>query len=203
MRLTPHSARFYLLMAALLLALPGIGRLYKGHTGELLVAAPRISTGPFQDTVVYIVRHDFFRAYGYVVNKPVSPPDASLSSAAKLDMPVFFGGPVASDSSVSVAGEDRDGNFMIFLNADDGSGDPPANDVSARPYDADSLLNRRALIGYAGWGPFQLNLEIMHGMWGVIPYDPALVFGTPPEKMWGEARKRFLNRAGIKDEKVL
>jgi putative transcriptional regulator len=40
------------------------------------------------------------------------------------------------------------------------------------------------LLGYAGWGPGQLDNELAESAWLTAPADPTLVFETPPEEMW-------------------
>ena len=45
----------------------------------------------------------------------------------------------------------------------------------------------RLLLGYAGWGPGQLDAELTASAWLTAPPDPALVFETPPAEMWERA----------------
>ena len=45
----------------------------------------------------------------------------------------------------------------------------------------------RLLLGYAGWGPGQLDSELAASAWLTAPVDPALVFEAPPEEMWERA----------------
>jgi putative transcriptional regulator len=40
------------------------------------------------------------------------------------------------------------------------------------------------LLGYAGWGPGQLDAELTASSWLTAPADPDLVFGVDPEVMW-------------------
>jgi putative AlgH/UPF0301 family transcriptional regulator len=49
---------------------------------------------------------------------------------------------------------------------------------------------KRIFIGHAGWLPLQLDFEILRGGWVVVDYDPALMFDTPPEKIWDKAAER-------------
>ncbi len=84
MKLTPHSARIYILLAAFFLALPSLNHLYKGQEGRFLVAHPDQPAGVFQQSVIYIVHHDLFGgARGYIINRPLSGQDA------------FYGGPLS------------------------------------------------------------------------------------------------------------
>lgn len=84
MKITPPDSRGFFLLAAFFIALPTLNSFYKGQTGRFLISSPMISTGPFQQSVVYVVDHGFFTgARGYVVNKPLK--DSSGG---------YYGGPV-------------------------------------------------------------------------------------------------------------
>jgi putative transcriptional regulator len=47
--------------------------------------------------------------------------------------------------------------------------------------------NVRLLLGYSGWGPGQLAVEMARGAWLHTEIDENLVFGTPPDEMWAAA----------------
>ena len=49
----------------------------------------------------------------------------------------------------------------------------------------------RVVVGYAGWGPGQLEKELAASSWLTIDVDPALIFGVPPEQMWETAIRRL------------
>jgi putative transcriptional regulator len=42
------------------------------------------------------------------------------------------------------------------------------------------------LLGYAGWGPGQLETELAEGAWLLAPVERSLVFDTEPEDMWAQ-----------------
>jgi putative transcriptional regulator len=45
----------------------------------------------------------------------------------------------------------------------------------------------RILLGYAGWGPAQLEREMMAGAWLTCEVTSSLVFETPLEELWDKA----------------
>jgi len=49
----------------------------------------------------------------------------------------------------------------------------------------------RVLIGYAGWGPGQLDKELAASAWLTTSVDPGLIFGVPPDEMWETAIRRL------------
>jgi putative transcriptional regulator len=42
----------------------------------------------------------------------------------------------------------------------------------------------RVLLGYAGWGPGQLEGELAEGAWITAPVCEKTVFDIPPSEMW-------------------
>ena len=51
----------------------------------------------------------------------------------------------------------------------------------------------RLLLGYAGWGPGQLEDELAEGAWLSAPVSSEIVFEVEPETMWA----RVLRDLGI------
>ena len=49
------------------------------------------------------------------------------------------------------------------------------------------------VLGYAGWGPGQLEQELAQGAWFTIPADPELIFAPDVAKAW----QRALARKGV------
>jgi len=49
--------------------------------------------------------------------------------------------------------------------------------------------NVRLLLGYSGWGPGQLAVEMARGAWLHTDADPRLVFETPADEIWDTAMR--------------
>ena len=45
-------------------------------------------------------------------------------------------------------------------------------------------------VGYAGWGPGQLERETLHGSWHVFRADTAVVFDPDPDTLWQRQVRR-------------
>ena len=43
------------------------------------------------------------------------------------------------------------------------------------------------VLGYAGWGPSQLDAEISQGAWIPVDLDERIVFDTPYDERWASA----------------
>jgi len=63
-----------------------------------------------------------------------------------------------------------------------------ASEACAQQYPVKPI---RMVVGYAGWGPGQLDQEIAASGWLTMDVDPTLIFNTPPDQMWEAALKRL------------
>lgn len=159
----------------------------------LLVAMPQLQDPNFSRSVVLLCEHGPDGAMGFVVNRPT---DVLAASAVSLEPPVrsesplmlWAGGPVETHRGfVLVGGEGLDGTEEIgeglHLTA---SADVLRQLLEADPDDI-ARYRCRVLLGYAGWGPGQLDAELAASAWLSAPPDPDLVFASAPETMWDAA----------------
>jgi putative transcriptional regulator len=49
----------------------------------------------------------------------------------------------------------------------------------------------RVIVGYAAWGPGQLENELAQSSWLTIAVDPSLIFDVPADQMWEAAIRRL------------
>jgi putative transcriptional regulator len=162
-------------------------------TGQLLVAMPQMRDKRFARTVIYMCAHNADGAMGLVVNRLVGSlkfPEllSQLGIEAKpgLDeIRVHFGGPVESGRGFVLHSTDyvRDGTMVV-------------NSEIALTATLDILKAiaggegpRRSLLalGYAGWGPGQLDLEMQANGWLTVQADAALVFDQSLDDKWTRA----------------
>ena len=155
----------------------------------LLIASPRIQDPFFSRTVVLLWHHDDDGAIGVVINRPMEhllPDVLSLPDEVDPDRyddtHVAWGGPVETDSGTLVTQQivpDDEGWNLAGLGI-------------SRSMDVLNGLLRRGedvllCLGYAGWGPGQLDEEVRQGGWLWTDVDPALVFGTPADARYDRA----------------
>ncbi|MCP4251697.1 MAG: YqgE/AlgH family protein [bacterium] len=150
--------------------------------GAFLVAMPHLLDPNFFRSVVLILEHNDEGAVGVIINQPstIGLEDKLPDWAPLLAEPgvVFVGGPVQPDNAVGLA----DGV--------DGSSVPGVGivDLSAPPGELDSPV--RIYAGYAGWGPGQLEAELVEGGWIVTAARAEDVFATEPDALWTAVLKR-------------
>jgi putative transcriptional regulator len=161
--------------------------------GQLLIAMPGMRDPRFTRTVIYMCAHSTEGAMGLVINRLIGTltfPDlleqlGIPSQGLDKDIRVHFGGPVESGRGFVLHTADYvqdatlvvDGNIALtatvdILRAIAGGGGPSR-----------CLL----ALGYAGWGPGQLDNEILANGWLHVPADDGLVFGPDLETKWERA----------------
>lgn len=168
-------------------------------TGQLLIAMPQMNDPRFARTVIYICAHTADGAMGLVVNREIEAltfPDLlkQLNIDAEViddKIQVLFGGPVETGRGFVLHSSDYVQNATMLVDKrvgltatmevlkDIASGNGPR-------------LNLLAL-GYAGWGPGQLDAEIHANGWLTVPADDGLVFDPDLDNKW----ERALAKIGI------
>ena len=181
-------------MTALLLLVPSWLRVGaesppRPLTTIILTARADLPDPNFDGSMVLVMNSLGAAPAGVILNRPTRIPVASLfpqlDRLAPLDDKVYFGGPV----EISVV------SFMFRAD----SPHEHAIEVVAGVYLSmnrdllQQLLMRdkpmeglRIFIGYAGWGPGQLEAEIDRGDWTLAPADANRIFDRKSERTWPE-----------------
>jgi putative transcriptional regulator len=162
-------------------------------TGQLLVAMPTMQDPRFARSVICLCAHSGEGAMGIVLNKPLD--GLSFDDLLKqLDLdPVppqrrirlMSGGPVENGRGfvLHTADWETEGSLTVqpgialtasvdILKAIAGGGGPREGFLA---------------LGYAGWGPGQLETEIQQNAWLSVPADEGLLFSSDSAKLWHNA----------------
>lgn len=161
--------------------------------GHLLVAMPNMPDPRFAKTVIYMCAHNSEGAMGLVVNKPLetlSFPDLLeqldiVPTGVHQPINVHFGGPVESGRGFVLHTPDYVQEATMVV--DDHMALTATVDILQAI--ASGLGPRKSLLalGYAGWGPGQLDSEIRANGWLHVPADPDLVFAAGMDEKWEKA----------------
>jgi putative transcriptional regulator len=155
--------------------------------GSILLSEPFLRDPNFARAVVLLTEHNDEGTIGFILNKPISYKIHEIvEDFPEFDAPVYMGGPVQRDSlhfihRIEALAEDGDevapgvywgGNFeklkrMIRLGI-------------VRPDDI------RFFVGYAGWGPKQLEDEVQMKSWIISRRSEKYAFNSSGESLWGE-----------------
>jgi putative transcriptional regulator len=178
--------------------------------GRLLVATPVIGDPNFHRSVVFLLDHGETGALGVVINRPTDvdledslPGWNDLAAAPNV---VFIGGPVEQAGAIGLGHiapgtpiegldateADDDATWSPVLTALDTVGPLATVDLTRDPTDVRGLDALRVFVGYAGWGPGQLEAELGEEAWIVAEPRPADLWSADPEGLW----ERVLRRQG-------
>lgn len=159
----------------------------------LLVAAPALTDPNFTETVVLLLDSDEEGALGVVVNRPSPVLVADVLEVwrdvvTEPDV-LFHGGPVSTDGALALAvPRDPDAPPVGFREVVAGLGvvdlDTPVELL------AEGVASFRIFVGYAGWGPGQLEAEIEEGSWFVVPGTAADAFADDPHELRRDVLRR-------------
>jgi putative transcriptional regulator len=157
--------------------------------GQLLIAGPGLVDPNFWRTVVLIGEHSDEGALGVVLNRmsetPVDEGVPELSDLADGMGHVHVGGPVQPSAIVVLAdfAEPPDEDSLVVESV----GFLPAE---VDPDSLGALRRARVYVGYAGWGPGQLDDELDEGSWIVEPALAEDVFTDDPDALWSAVLRR-------------
>jgi putative transcriptional regulator len=157
--------------------------------GQLLIAGPGLLDPNFWRTVVLVGEHSEEGALGVVLNRssetPVLEALPELADLAEDIGAVHVGGPVQPSAVVVLADfVDTEAAESLVV---DSVGFLPSE---VEPDAIGELRRARVYVGYAGWGPGQLDAELEDGSWIVEPALTDDVFTDDPEALWGEVLRR-------------
>lgn len=168
--------------------------------GQLLVATPKMGDPRFRHTVIYMVNHNAHGAMGLVVNRRIGKgPLAKLLKAFGMESDgvdgeilLHYGGPVQMGQGFVLHSTDYNGPGTTIVNNQFAL----STEIKVLKDIARGKGPKRSLfvLGYAGWGPGQLEREMARDDWLTAPADADLVFSdAAPESTWEKA----MQTAGI------
>lgn len=162
--------------------------------GQILIAAPGIGDSRFSRSVIFICAHNDEHAMGLILNKPMGAlrvPDLLEQLSVKCsitvpDRPVRSGGPMEQDRGFVLHSDD----FYLedaTVRVGPGVGLTATKEVLEAMGGPNAPRNAMLALGYAGWGPGQLESELRQNSWLVCPAQETLVFDDALEVKWDTA----------------
>lgn len=165
---------------------------------HFLISMPHLTDTFFEKTVIYICDHDSQGSMGLVINRPLpSARAAMILQALGLDSleeeggikDIYYGGPVQPNVGfvLHTPEYEVDGTLPIaediFLTT--------SSEIMKDIQTGAGPAQYRLTMGYAGWGPEQLEREIANGDWLVIPASGEFIFSEADHGKWTEAARKF------------
>jgi len=171
--------------------------------GKLLIAMPSMQDNRFERSVVFMCAHSAEGAMGLIVNKPM----ADLKSKDLLEQLNISPAPGSKSIDVHFGGPVEHGRGFVLHSPEYTLDESTMNicDAYAMTATIDVLKDLAAgtgpersllALGYAGWGPGQLEAEIQSNGWLICPSEFELVFSPKETDKWDAA----LNSMGVNPE---
>ena len=168
------------------------------ETGKFLIASRNLGDPNFAEAVVLLLHYDEDQgAMGLIINRasdvPLSRVLQELKEAKGRSDTAYMGGPVEPE------------NVLALLRTPDPPEDAQRVFSSVHLITTKELLekalsgkpepaNFHVYLGYAGWGPGQLEHEISLGAWKILQPDAGSVFDADPDSVWPRLIRRTETR---------
>jgi putative transcriptional regulator len=163
------------------------------EAGKFLVASRSLGDPNFAGTVVLLLKFDEEEgALGIIVNRrtdvPLSRVFENIKTAKDSTEAVYMGGPVEPGSVLALlksANKVEDASRVltgVYLISGKALLEKTAAEAPPGSF--------HAYLGYAGWGPGQLEHEVELGGWHILRADAAAVFDPEPDGVWEKLIRR-------------
>jgi Putative transcriptional regulator len=167
--------------------------------GQFLIAMPGMQDGNFARAVVYICAHSDAGAMGFIINraqeisftdvllhlKLMEEADTIMLPQPTRDIPILAGGPVETGRGFVLHSDDFSSESSVPVSEDISL--TATLDVIRAICDGRGPARATMLLGYAGWGPGQLEMEIAANGWLNCPSTDELIFDTALEEKYERA----------------
>lgn len=166
-----------------------------GHLdGKLLIAMPSMGDSRFERTLIYLCAHSPKGAMGLIVNKPARDLkfDDLLEqlniegSETSTPIRVYFGGPVEHGRGFVLHSPDYE-TKETTLKVDSNFGMTATLDIIEDISNGEGPKSCLLALGYAGWGPGQLEGELQANGWLTCDASPEIVFSEDDDRKWENA----------------
>lgn len=166
-------------------------------TGQLLIAMPAMADPRFAQSVIFICAHTADGAMGLVVNRPVVKPTFDdLLKQLKVEpnpparqIRMCAGGPVENARGFVLHTSDWTGEGSLHVDEDLAL--TASLDVLQVIAEGGGPRECILALGYAGWGPGQLDREIQENAWLSVPVHESLLFDAEHDTKWRRAFERL------------
>jgi putative transcriptional regulator len=161
--------------------------------GQVLIAMPAMADPRFSQTVIYVCAHTSDGAMGIVINHPLSTPSfEDLLRQLKVDpipparqIRLCNGGPI--DNARGFVLHTIDWTDTASLRVDDTLALTASLDILKAIANGGGPRQSLLALGYAGWGPGQLDLEMQNNVWLSAPADLDVIFDGDHDTKWQRA----------------
>ena len=162
----------------------------------ILIASPQMVDVHFSKTVILLCDYTEEGAMGIVVNRLTGIEtnqvldQMGVAERGGLGGPVHWGGPVQPGAVfvtfLRQGFEPKKGTEDGLFEISSTLAVSPSKQVIESASAAVDISGAFLSLGYAGWGPGQLDEEIASGSWIYSETDEKLLFSVPPDQRWDQ-----------------
>jgi putative transcriptional regulator len=187
---------------------------------QFLIAMPSLGNDYFNKTVTYICEHNDEGAMGLIINMPVNitlhdllkqieendkeqanedkatlEPEKTSSAESNifldnsLEQLVLSGGPISQNRGFVL--HRTQSGWKSSLALSDDIMITTSKDILLSLGTKKAPEQFMVTLGYAGWGPGQLETELQENSWLTIDADSDILFNTPIEQRWQKATEKL------------
>lgn len=158
--------------------------------GQVLLAQPFMLDPHFKRASVLLCEHNDQGSLGFIMNKPIDMEvDRLIGDFPEFSSPVFYGGPVATDTLhyVHNVGDLLEDSVKVCQGVYWGG------DFEKLKFLIESKLIRsddiRFFVGYSGWSEGQLAEEMEYGSWVIADMHANYLFKNSAKQLWNRIMK--------------
>lgn len=157
-------------------------------SNHFLIAMPSLEDPNFGGSLVFVAEHNDQGALGLVLNRPMEIDLATLFRRIDLDLEssplgrsaVMHGGPVQTDRGFVLHQPVGAWGSTVVVGQEIGL--TSSRDVLEAVAEGAGPERMLVMLGYAGWGPGQLEDEVSRNAWLTVEADAAIIFDTPADE---------------------
>lgn len=157
---------------------------------HFLIAMPALSDPNFDHSVTYICEHTAEGAMGILINRQLTLTMAEVLSQMKVEpsrnfdtsLRVHEGGPVQPEHGFVLHSPTGAWESSLEVGADIAL--TTSRDILSAIAHGEGPQHYLIALGYAGWGPGQLEQELSDNAWLSCPAEPRILFELPMEGRW-------------------
>ena len=160
--------------------------------GQFLLAMPSMGDPRFLRSVVYMVAHDSEGAMGFIINKRaeglslgdiLKDMPETVAKTGLVNLPVYVGGPVQNDRGFVLHTSDYE-KTQNSLSQELPIALTQSADVLVDAAHGRGPEKMRLFLGYAGWGPGQIEGELQDNAWLVCEANIAEIFTLQSDDLY-------------------
>jgi len=162
---------------------------------HFIIAMPGLMDENVNQAATYICEHDENGTFGIIINRESEITLDDVMQQMKIpyhpdqssNACVYTGGPVQANRGFIL--HRPAGNWDSSLIVNDSVALTTSRDILEAIADNRGPDDNIIALGYAGWGPGQLEQEMAANTWLSCPAEEQIIFDTPIEERWQAAAK--------------